>query len=101
MNLYTGTRLSVNTFFMALEQMTGLCKPFSLARKMGVNLTNPNGGAEGAAERVPHFPLGVADATTPELADAYATFAAPSAPCDDRPVAAITAATGPTAQKIT
>ncbi len=41
MNLYTGTRLSVNTFFAQLEQETGICQPFNLARKMGVRLTQP------------------------------------------------------------
>src|SRR3546814_10095338 len=84
---------------MALEQMTGLCKPFSLARKMGVNLTNPNGGAEGAAERVPNFPLGVADATPLEMAEAYATFAARGVHCDARPVAVIQDANGTTVKK--
>src|SRR3546814_14584257 len=84
---------------MALEQMTGLCKPFSLARKMGVNLTNPNGGAEGAAERVPNFPLGVADATPLEMAEAYATFAARGVHCDARPVAVIHDANGTTVKQ--
>ena len=46
-NLYTGTQLSVNTFYAQLEERTGLCKPFQLARSMGVDLTNP------AHERVP------------------------------------------------
>ena len=36
-DLYTGTQLSVNTFFAQLEQRTGLCEPVSLARQMGVD----------------------------------------------------------------
>ncbi len=35
-NLYSGTRDSVNTFFMQLERDTGVCKPFQLAKDMGV-----------------------------------------------------------------
>jgi len=34
-NLYTGTRESVNTFFLQLEAATGLCEPFRLARRWG------------------------------------------------------------------
>ncbi|MDT0200515.1 penicillin-binding protein [Nocardioides sp. AE5] len=89
MDLYTGTRLSVNTFFIQLEQMTGMCKPFQLAQELGVNLTNPNGDEGGAAELVPNFTLGVADATPLEMAEAYATFAGRGLHCDSRPVTTI------------
>ena len=41
MNLYSGTRLSVNTFFMQLERDTGLCDPYEMAKSMGVRLTAP------------------------------------------------------------
>jgi membrane peptidoglycan carboxypeptidase len=88
-NLYTGTRESVNTFFMALEQMTGLCDPFNLAKEMGVNLTSPTGGREGSPERVPTFTLGVADVTPLEMAEAYATFAGRGLHCSARPVTEI------------
>ena len=61
MNLYSGTRLSVNTFYMQLEQETGICEPYELAKSMGVDLTNPNGDRNGnGAELVPTFTLGVA-----------------------------------------
>ena len=33
MNLYSGTRLSVNTFYMQLEKETGVCAPFEMARR--------------------------------------------------------------------
>jgi len=82
-NLYTGTRESVNTFFAQLEQRTGLCEPFRLARDMGVELTNPR------SERVPSFTLGVGDASPLEMAEAYATFAGRGLHCDARPVTAI------------
>ncbi len=51
-DLYSGTQNSVNTFFANLELITGLCKPYELAKDMGIVLTNPSG------ERVPSFTLG-------------------------------------------
>jgi membrane peptidoglycan carboxypeptidase len=95
MNMYTGTRNSVNTFFMQLEEATGVCKPFELAQKMGVKLTNPTGDAQGnGAERVPSFTLGVTDASPLEMAEAYATFPARGLHCDSRPVTSISDAQG-------
>ena len=87
-DLYTGTRLSVNTFFAQLEQMTGLCEPYKLAKSMGVQLTEP------ATEMVPTFTLGVADVSPLEMAEAYATFAGRGLHCASRPVTAILDANG-------
>ncbi len=87
-NLYTGTQNSVNTFFANLEQLTGICKPYELARNMGVDLTDPDN------ERVPSFTLGVADVSPLEMAEAYATFAARGQHCDSRPVTSIEDANG-------
>lgn len=95
MNMYTGTRLSVNTYFAQLTQKTGLCEPFELAQKMGIRLTNPTGAENPAApERVPSFGLGVASTSPLELAEAYATFAGRGLHCDSRPVTAIEDAAG-------
>ena len=82
-DLYSGTQNSVNTFFANLELVTGLCKPYRLAKEMGIVLTNPDG------ERVPSFTLGVSDVSPLEMAEAYATFAARGEHCDSRPVTAI------------
>ncbi|WP_235736922.1 transglycosylase domain-containing protein [Nocardioides alcanivorans] len=99
-NMYTGTRESVNTFFLALEQETGICEPYKLAKRMGVNLTNPTGNEEsGSAERVPMFVLGVTDTTPLEMAEAYATFAGRGLHCDSRPVASISDANGTVVKK--
>lgn len=87
-NMYTGTRESVNTFFAQLEKKTGLCKPYALARAMGVDLTDP------ARERVPSFTLGIADVSPLEMAGAYATFAARGEHCENRPVNRIINADG-------
>lgn len=82
-DLYTGTQKSVNTFFANLELITGLCKPYELAKDMGIVLTNP------AGERVPSFTLGVSDVSPLEMAEAYATFAAHGKHCESRPIIAI------------
>src|SRR6478735_4680126 len=79
-NLYTGTQLSVNTFYAQLEQRTGLCEPYRLAKAMGVELSDPN------TERVPAFTLGVPSTSPLEMAEAYATFAGRGLHCDARPV---------------
>ena len=82
-NLYTGTQQSVNTFYAQLEQRTGLCRPWRLAKEMGINLTDPGNN------RVPPFTLGVVDVSPLEMAEAYATFAGRGLHCDARPVTSI------------
>jgi membrane peptidoglycan carboxypeptidase len=83
MNMYSGTRLSVNTFYMQLVRETGVCAPYRMAKEMGVRLTNPTGPG---AELAPTFTLGVADVSPLEMAEAYATFAARGLHCASRPV---------------
>jgi len=87
-NMFGGFDVSINTYFTQLEQKTGVCKPYSLAKKMGVQLTDPNGapGTHAGAERVPSFTLGIPDATPLEMAGAYATVAARGKYCAPRPV---------------
>jgi membrane peptidoglycan carboxypeptidase len=90
MNLYSGTRLSVNTFYMQLEQATGVCAPFEMAKAMGVDLTNPRGDRQGnGAELIPNFTLGTPSASPLEMAEAYATAAARGLHCNSRPVTEI------------
>jgi membrane peptidoglycan carboxypeptidase len=89
-NMYSGTRESVNTYYMQLEQDTGVCAPYELAKAMGVSLTNPRGDKQGnGAELIPNFTLGVASASPLEMAEAYATFAARGLHCSARPVTQI------------
>ena len=83
MNMYSGTRYSVNTFYLQLEELTGVCAPYELAQQMGVKLTDP------AVERFPSFTLGITDASPLEMAEAYATFAARGLHCASRPVTQI------------
>lgn len=101
-NLYTGARRSINTFFFNLEKETGVCKPFRLAKQMGVQLTSPTGKRDKSGrllvspERIPNFTLGVADVSPLEMAEAYATFGARGVHCDSRPVTSIEDANGST-----
>ena len=95
MDVYRGTRESVNTFYAMLERATGVCKPFEVAKKLGVELTNPTGDDQGnGAERVPTFTLGIANASPLEMAEAYATFAARGLHCDSHPITSIEDASG-------
>ena len=97
MNAYVGTRKSVNTYFAQLEQKTGVCDPFNLAKSMGVYLTDPNGDAHGnGAERIPAFTLGVVNVSPLEMAGAYATFGARGSFCKPHPVTEILDSAGHT-----
>jgi membrane peptidoglycan carboxypeptidase len=82
-DMYSGTQDSVNTYYIQLEQRTGICEPYQLAKKMGVQLTNPD------LERVPSFTLGVDSVSPVEMAEAYATVAARGMHCAAKPVTEI------------
>jgi len=83
MDAYRGTRMSVNTYFAQLEQKTGVCDPYNLAKAMGVHLTDPS------VERFPTFTLGIDNVSPLEMAGAYATFGGRGKYCQPRPVSAI------------
>ncbi len=90
MNMYSGTQNSVNTYFVQLEQRTGLCDPYNLAKEMGVEF-DP---ADIDKEMVPAFTLGTGNVSPLEMAEAYATFAARGEHCASRPVIDIADAGG-------
>jgi len=73
------TAYSVNTYFVALEKRTGLCRPADIAESMGVRT---GGGAPLA--RVPSFVLGANEIAPIMMANAYATFAAHGLYCEPR-----------------
>ena len=79
-NLITGTRQSVNTFYAQLELRTGLCEPFQLAKRMGIELNDPD------RQQVPSFTLGVVETNPLSMAEAFATFAARGVHCASMPV---------------
>jgi len=74
-----GTAYSINTYFMAIEERTGLCRPVEIAEEMGV--------FRGSGEpllRVPSFTLGTMEVTPLQMAAAYAGFAAHGQYCAPR-----------------
>jgi membrane peptidoglycan carboxypeptidase len=81
-DVYSGTAQSVNTYYVQLERLTGLCQPFSLANEMGM-------GLDPAKYEVVSFTLGVADESPVAMANAYATFAARGVYCPATPVVEI------------
>ena len=83
-DLRTGTWDSVNTFFVQLELRTGLCRPFEIARDMGV--VRADGGKFSV---VPSMTLGANPIAPIHMAEAYATFAAHGLHCTPRAILAI------------
>jgi membrane peptidoglycan carboxypeptidase len=83
-DLITGTKNSVNTYFIQLSQRIGLCAPSTLATRLGV----VNGKTEGndkigkPLDQVPAYTLGVGSVTPLMMANAYAAFAARGVYCD-------------------
>ena len=71
MNMEQATAWSTNTYFMTIEERTGLCRPVEIAESMGVRLGNGD-----PLLRVPSFTLGTMEVTPLAVANAYATFAA-------------------------
>ena len=75
------TAFSINTYFMALEERTGLCRPAEIAESMGVFL-----GSGEPLLRVPSFTLGTMEVTPLAMANAYATFSAHGLYCIPRSI---------------
>ena len=69
-DMHTGTAYSVNTFYLALQQRTGLCRPIEIATAMGV--TRANGEP---LQALPSQVLGTNEITPLAMAGAYAGFA--------------------------
>ena len=81
LNMAQATAFSTNTYFMAIEERTGLCRPAEIAESMGVF----TGGGE-SLPRVPSLTLGSAEVTPLAMANAYATFAAHGVYCKPRSI---------------
>lgn len=73
------TAYSINTYFMAIEERTGQCRPAEIAESMGVRL-----GSGKPLLRVPSFTLGTMEVTPLQVANAYATFANHGSYCAPR-----------------
>lgn len=69
-NMWTGTALSINTFFVELERQVGLCRVVDVADRMGMKMANGD-----KLPKVPSFTLGSVEVAPLDVAAAYATLA--------------------------
>ena len=79
--LYTGTTVSVNTFYAALEKQVGLCNVVKTAAKLGMTWGNGASlfkpyGRQPPADDLPSFTLGAANVAPISMSAAYAAMAA-------------------------
>ncbi|MGB4325781.1 MAG: transglycosylase domain-containing protein [Candidatus Nanopelagicales bacterium] len=81
LNMPLATAYSTNTYFMALEERTGICRPADIAESLGVTLGNGD-----SLLRVPSFTLGTMEVSPLSVANAYATFAAHGRYCEPVPI---------------
>jgi membrane peptidoglycan carboxypeptidase len=81
LNMPQATAYSTNTYFMAIEERTGICRPADIAESLGVTLGNGD-----PLLRVPSFTLGTMEIAPLSLANAYATFAAHGRYCEPIPI---------------
>ncbi|MGV8850929.1 MAG: transglycosylase domain-containing protein [Propionibacteriaceae bacterium] len=88
-----GAAMSVNTFFVGLEQLAGICQTARMADLLGAKLSNGD-SMEKTYAWIPSFTLGVAEVTPISMAVAYATLAARGVRCDPIIVSAITSRSG-------
>lgn len=83
-NMFTGTAYSVNNYYVALEEKTGICRPAEIAESMGIRT-----GSGAPLARVPSFVLGANEVTPLSVASAYATFAAHGLYCKPRVILSV------------
>jgi membrane peptidoglycan carboxypeptidase len=99
-SLYTGTALSVNTFYATLEQKVGLCNVVKTATAMGVHRVDGTALLKNdprvtlAADNYPSFTLGSVNVSPLTMGAAYATVAARGKYCDPVAITQITSETG-------
>ncbi|MDX6233970.1 MAG: hypothetical protein QOH68_3052 [Nocardioidaceae bacterium] len=95
MNMYTGTRLSVNTYFAQLEKKAGLCNAVRTAESMGIKVPFN----KRLNNQVPSFTLGVTNVSPLDMAAAYAVPASGGMYCKPLPVDSIVDGNGKTVKK--
>ncbi len=97
--LYTGTTVSVNTFYAALERRVGLCNVVKTASRLGMTWGNGSSlfkhyGGQPPADDIPSFTLGSANVAPMSMAAAYATVAARGVYCKPVAISKIVTAAG-------
>ena len=84
MNMYTAAANSVNTYFVQLEKLVGLCDVVTMATTLGAK-SDPDDSLHPdimSYQDSPSFTLGVAQTTPMHMAVVYSTFAARGVRCD-------------------
>jgi membrane peptidoglycan carboxypeptidase len=84
-DLPTATWLSVNTYFLQLEQRVGVKEVAGVARRMGIPLP------ENVSSRECSLTLGAREVSPLDMAAAYATLAAQGTYCKPLPITSVTA----------
>ena len=95
--MYSGTALSINTYFAELANRTGLCNVWDVASRAGVTAAGGGDGYEGGdapidstAMQVTPGVIGGSFGMSPlTLAESYATFAARGLHCEPRVITEI------------
>ncbi|MGL5406894.1 MAG: transglycosylase domain-containing protein [Propionibacteriaceae bacterium] len=80
-NMYVAAQQSVNTYFLQLEQATGICEVTKMAELAGIKLASGKPLAESSGK--PSFTLGSDEVSPLSVANAYATFAARGVRCEN------------------
>ena len=102
-NMYSGTALSINTYFAELAKRTGLCNVWDVASRAGVmaagdNFTSDPNGSWSAGDapvdalgmqKTPGIIGGSFGMSPLTLANSYATFAARGRHCEPRVITAV------------
>jgi membrane peptidoglycan carboxypeptidase len=93
-NMWTGFGLSVNTYFIPLQEKVGAENVIDMSKKLGIHYRNANDLSNTTDPTKKHFfgpfTIGVTDTVPLELANAYATVAAEGKYCEPIPVTEIT-----------
>jgi membrane peptidoglycan carboxypeptidase len=92
-NMIDGFANSVNTYFIRLEEKTGLCQPATIAQSMGVTQDNDSGSGKSLQQDI-SFTLGTNPITPIEMAEAYATLAAGGMYCKPYVITGVTDSSG-------
>ena len=88
-DMRTGIALSVNTYWVQMEEKTGLCRPVTIATQLG--MTRADGKPLSAVQS---FTLGTNEVSPLDMAGAYATFAARGVHCNEVPISRVVDSTG-------
>jgi membrane peptidoglycan carboxypeptidase len=92
-NVVTGTQSSVNTFYLQLQERTGVERPAEIAEALGLQQFE-SGRPTGPMLRGGSFTLGVNEVSPLAMSAAYAAFAAHGSYCPPRPVVEVLDAEG-------